>query len=256
VFWVAGGVASGSDRYLLWTIAIAVDYSAPLCLYWLPGVAHLDPRAWQVETSHFSERFQLFVIIALGESIVVTGATTAELALTPARVAALAVAVLGTAAFWWLYFDYVAQIAQRRLELAPNRTLLARDGYTYLHVVLVAGIIVAAVGDALVIDRPGAHLSAAEVAAVVAGPILYLAGHALFRLRMAGSIARKRLAGALAVALGGLAGTAMPGLVLASWALAALVAVIVAEQIASNRRRARGEPSPLDLLEGDTASPL
>ena len=71
---------------------------------------------------------------------------------------------------WWLYFNYVAAIAQRRLETAPNRTLLARDGYTYLHVVLVAGIIVGAVGDELVIAHPTDVLPTAEVIVVVAGP--------------------------------------------------------------------------------------
>ena len=88
-----------------------------------------------METSHFAERFQLFVIIALGESIVVTGATTSELSLGVARLAAFGVAFLITAAFWWLYFSYVAAIAQRRLELATERTTMARDGYTFLHVV-------------------------------------------------------------------------------------------------------------------------
>ena len=77
----------------------------------------MDPAAWEVETHHFAERFQLFVIIALGESIVITGATTAELELDGAIVAAFCVAFLATAAMWWLYFNYVAGIAQRRLEL-------------------------------------------------------------------------------------------------------------------------------------------
>ena len=127
-----------------------------------------------METAHFAERFQLFVIIALGESLVVTGATTSDLDLRPARAAALVVAFLTSAALWWLYFDYVAQIAQRRLELAENRTRMARDGYTYLHVVMVAGVIVSAVGDALLIARPGDELPRAQLAALVAGPALYL----------------------------------------------------------------------------------
>ena len=79
------------------------------------------------------------MIIALGESIVVTGATTAELSLGTARLAAFGLAFLSTAALWWLYFSYVAAIAQRRLELSSDSTTLARDGYTYLHVVIVAG---------------------------------------------------------------------------------------------------------------------
>ena len=87
------------------------------------------------------------MIIALGESIVITGATTAELDLDTGRAVAFAVAFLGSAALWWLYFNYVATIAERRLEMAAeDRTLVARDAYTYLHVVMIAGVIVSAVG--------------------------------------------------------------------------------------------------------------
>ena len=120
----------------------------------------------ELETSHFAERFQLFVILALGESIVVTGATTAGDDLDAARLASFAVAFLGTAAMWWLYFDYAAAIAQRRLELATNRTQMARDAYTYLHVVMVAGVIVAAVGDEVVIAHPDEALHGAELVVV------------------------------------------------------------------------------------------
>jgi low temperature requirement protein LtrA len=248
VLWIAGGLADGTARTLLWIGALLVDYSAPLVTFRLPGRA-LGMQAWQVQVSHFAERFQLFIIIALGESIVITGATTSELDLDAARVTALAVAFVGSAALWWLYFDYVARIAERRLELAPNRTMLARDAYTYLHVVMVAGVIVAAVGDELVIAHPSDELPAREVAAVVAGPAIYLLAHALFRLRMAGTISWKRLGGALACVAVGLVGTAMPALVLAVLVTGILIAVIAAEQIAATRRRARGEASPLDRLE-------
>ena len=154
VFWIAGALAEGTTRTLLWLIALAIDYGAPAVTYWVPWSGRVRPSAWQVGTSHFAERFQLFVIIALGESIVITGATTAELELDTARSAAFALAFLSTAALWWLYFNYVARIAERRLELAENRTLMARDAYTYLHVVLIAGVIVSAVGDELVIAHP------------------------------------------------------------------------------------------------------
>ena len=198
VLWIAGGLADGTARTLLWIGALLIDYAAPLVTFRLPGRARLGMQAWQVQVSHFAERFQLFIIIALGESIVITGATTSELDLDAARVAALGVAFVATAALWWLYFDYVARIAERRLELAPNRTMLARDAYTYLHVVMVAGVIVAAVGDELVIAHPSDELPGREVAAVVAGPAIYLLAHALFRWRMAGTMSWKRLGGALA----------------------------------------------------------
>ena len=75
VLWIAGGLAEGSTRTLLWLIALAIDYGGPLCTFWVPGLKPIPPSAWELEVSHFAERFQLFVILALGESIVVTGAT-------------------------------------------------------------------------------------------------------------------------------------------------------------------------------------
>jgi low temperature requirement protein LtrA len=249
VFWIAGALAAGPARTLLWLIALAIDYGAPSVTYWVPWGRRTAPGDWNVGTSHFAERFQLFVIIALGESIVVTGATTAELNLDVARVVALSVAFLSSAAMWWLYFDYVARIAERRLELAENRTELARDAYTYLHALMIAGVIVAAVGDELLIAHPTGRLAGAEVAAVAAGPGLYLAAHVLFRLRMTGTVSRARLSGTVACALVGLAGTHLPALLLAALLLGVLVAVIAREQANAARRRARGEPTPLERLE-------
>jgi low temperature requirement protein LtrA len=253
VLWLAGGVAGGGTRAVLWLAALTLDYVAPLALYWVPGRPRLSPSDWEIETAHFAERFQLFVIIALGETIVVTGATTAQLPLDAARVTAFALAFLGTAAMWWLYFDFVAGIAQRRLELARNRTLLARDAYTYLHVVMVAGIILWAVGDELVIAHPTGRLSGREITAVVAGPALYLVGLALFRLRMAGSPAWKRLFGAIACVALGAVGAVAPALVVEALMVAALVAVIGWEALDAARRRARGEPTPYERLEAYAA---
>jgi low temperature requirement protein LtrA len=252
--WIAGALVDGPARTALWVAALGIDYAAPVATFWLPGRPRLDHTAWVVQTSHFAERFQLFVIIALGESIVVTGATTSELELDTARIAAFALAFLGTAAMWWLYFTYVARIAERRLELARDRTRLARDAYTYLHVVIVAGVILSAVGDELVIAHPTDELPGNEVAAVVAGPALYLLAHAVFRLRMAGSVSGRRLGGAVAcLAVGGV-GAFVPALVVMVLLVIVLVAVIGSEQLAAARRRARGEPSPLERLEASAAS--
>jgi low temperature requirement protein LtrA len=250
VLWIAGALADGTARTLLWVAALALDYGAPLVTFWVPGRRHLRGEAWNVQVSHFAERFQLFIIIALGESIVITGATTSELDLDAARLTAFAVAFLGSAALWWLYFNYAARMAERRLELAENRTVMARDAYTYLHVVLVAGIIVTAVGDELAIAHPSDELPGREVAAIVAGPAIYLFGQALFRWRMAGTISGKRLGGAIACVAAGAIGTLVPALVLATLVTAILVAVIAAEQVAGARRRRRGEPSPLERLAG------
>jgi low temperature requirement protein LtrA len=201
------------------------------------------------------ERFQLFVIIALGESIVVTGVTAAQLEMEPARVAAIAVAFAGSAALWWLYFNYAAMMAGRRLERSDDPGRLARDAYTYAHIPIVAGIILMAVGDEIVIAHPGAHLDAAELVALAAGPVLYLVGHLLFRWRMAGSISRRRLASAIGVAACAALGAELPALAVASLITAVLVAVIVSDQVSAARRRARGEPTPLEAFEASLGPP-
>ena len=242
VFWFAGVFVDGPARVAFWLVALALDYGGPLVTFRIPGLPRVAPEAWSIGTEHFTERFGLFIILALGESIVIIGSTTSELDLDTARVAAFGIAFLATAALWWLYFSAVARIAQRHLELSENRTLLARDAYTYLHVVIVAGVIVSAVGDELVITHPTEVLPGSEVAAVVAGPAIYLLAHALFRLRMAGSVSWRRLGGAVACLATGLIGAFVPALVVAALLIAVLVAVISSEYVAAARRRARGEP--------------
>jgi low temperature requirement protein LtrA len=248
VFWIAGGFADGWLRTLLWLIALAIDYAGPVCTFWVPWMKRIAPSAWAIEVGHFAERFQLFIILALGESIVVTGATASKEDLDAERIAAFSVAFLGTAAMWWLYFNYAAAMAQRRLELAANSTQLARDGYTYLHALMVAGILVSAVGDELVIAHPGDVLHHAEIVAVVAGPAIYLAAQVLFRLRLAGTLSGKRTLGALACVAAGFVGLTVSALVLAVLIVLIFVAVIAAETVSGNRRRARGEPSPMEAL--------
>lgn len=249
VFWISGALVGGSARTILWVVALAVDYTAPFVLYWVPGRRRLGGETWQVGTEHFAERFQLFVIVALGESIVVTGATTSDLDLTRPTLLAFVVAFLSSASLWWLYFNIVARIVQQHLEVAQDRTTLARDGYTYLHVFIVAGIIVSAVGDELVIAHPTETLRDSELIAVVAGPALYLMAHVALRLRMTGTIGRKRLAGAMACLAVGFLGPHVSALVLSALLLGVLIAVIAAEQLAAIRRDRRGETSPLERLQ-------
>jgi low temperature requirement protein LtrA len=242
VLWLAGGLAHGAARGALWVAAVALDYGAPLVVYWVPGRPRVPAAAWEVGTGHFTERFRLFVIIALGESIVMIGATAADLPLDAARVAAFAGAFLGTAALWWLYFNSIASLAERGLEAAPNRTLVARDVYAYGHVLIVAGIILNAVGDELVIAHPGEELSTPDLIAVVAGPVAYLLAQAALRLRMTGRLSGRRLGGALACVAVGLVGTAVSALAVGLLLLAVLIGVIAADHAAA-ARRARAQPA-------------
>jgi low temperature requirement protein LtrA len=238
--WIAGAVAEGAARTVLWLVALALDYGAPLVLFWVPGRPRLAGGSWEVGSGHFAERFQAFVIIALGESIVLIGATTAELRLDTATVTAFGGAFLGTAALWWLYFTSIAGLSERALAQAEDRTLLARDAYTYGHVLIIAGIILTAVGDELVIAHPRGELPSPELIAVVAGPALYLLAQAGLRLRMTGRISGRRVTGALACVAVGFVGTGVSAVMVGGLLVVVLVGVIVADRIAAARRAPPG----------------
>ena len=233
IFWIAGGLVDGDPaRTLLWVAALAIDYSAPLFVYRVPGMKRIAASAWDVASEHFSERFQLFVIIALGESIVVTGATTSGFDVLESEVvAAFVVAFLGSAALWWLYFNRAADRMAGHLEDAVNRTELARDVYTYLHVFVIAGIIVTAVGDELLIAHPTDALPTNQMVALVGGPALYLMALSVTRLRSIGSLSPKRTAAALACVAIGFVFADAAALVVAVLVLVVLVVLIVAEEI-------------------------
>jgi low temperature requirement protein LtrA len=133
---------------------------------------------WEVAGSHFAERFQLFVIIALGESIVLAGATASATGLDSSVIAALGVSFLASTALWWLYFGHVAgSVARLISDRAPHESgQFARDVYTYLHFPIIAGIVLAAVGVEIVIAHPGSDLHTAGALVTLGGPALYLLG--------------------------------------------------------------------------------
>jgi low temperature requirement protein LtrA len=229
LLWLAGGFGPEGARSLLWVAALTVDYAAPSLGYWTPRLGRSATTDWEIEPAHFAERFQLFIIIALGESIVVTGATASSPAFDLAIGTSLMVAFGTSAALWWLYFDEVGWRAQRFLSRTDDSGRLARDAYTYLHTPIVAGIIIAAVADEVVIAHPGSSPSGVELAVILSGPVLYLIGHTLFRLRMIHSVSRKRLVAMAAIV--GLAplGAALTSLGVATCVLAILTVLAVAE---------------------------
>ena len=141
------------------------------------------------------------MIIALGESIVLTGVTAANAGLNASAVLALILAFIGTATLWWLYFDATAENSRADIVASAQAGRLARDAYSYLHIPIVAGIVAVAVGDNLLLAHPGRPLSAVGTATALGGPALFLFGESVFRLRMIGSVAPRRLACVAALAI-------------------------------------------------------
>jgi low temperature requirement protein LtrA len=182
--WLGGALVDGGGRWALWLAALAVDLAGPLIRYWVPTMGRTPMAEWQIDPGHFAERFQLFVIIVLGESIVITGATASDAGLDGPVVAALVSAFGTTVALWWLYFGRIATASARvdAVDDTPGRT--GRDAYTYLHLPIVAGVLLSAVGDELVLAHPTERLGTAGALVTLGGPALYLIGLAAFGRRI------------------------------------------------------------------------
>lgn len=182
-FWVVGGLSEGPTRAALWVAAVAIEYLAPALYFYVPGMGRSHTIDWDVDGHHLAERCALFVIIALGESVLVTGATFAGQAWTTPTVTAFVVAFLGSVAMWWIYFDTGAERASHRIAHSDDPGRQARLAYTYLHLLIIAGVIVCAVADELSLAHPD-HFEGdgrAAIAAMIGGPMLYLLGVALFK---------------------------------------------------------------------------
>ncbi len=195
VFWIAGGLADPATRLWLWLIALAIEYAGPAMRFRTPGLGASSMQDWDVEGGHMAERCALFIIIALGESIVVTGATFSEAAWTWTSATAFVVALLGSIAMWWIYFHIGAEAGSHRISHADETGRMARLAYTYLHLLIVAGIVVCAVGDEMLLAHPDGHSGVKEILAMVGGPLIYLAGVILFKRTIRGHLQLSHLVG-------------------------------------------------------------
>ena len=180
IFWIAGGVASPEQRLFWWGAALLIDLAGPWMQFGLPGLGRSSTADWDVDGGHMAERCGLFVIIALGESLLVTGATFAGLEWTPGNWLGFLSALVGSIAMWWIYFDTGAEAGHHRIAHSKDPGRIARKAYTYIHVLIVGGVIVSAVADELALVHPD-EASFAGISALLGGPILYLLGNALFK---------------------------------------------------------------------------
>jgi low temperature requirement protein LtrA len=174
---------------LVWIAALTVDFSGPFVF----GV-----RGFRISAGHFAERFSLIVIIALGESIVAIGAGI-EGALDAGIIVAALLGLVIACAQWWAYFDVVAVAAERRFRRARDHELakLARDSYSYMHLPMIAGIVLIALAIKKTVAHVDEPLKIVPAVALFGGIALYYAGHLGFRLRNIGSLNRQRLLAAL-----------------------------------------------------------
>jgi low temperature requirement protein LtrA len=200
VFWIAGGFADGHARLALWAVALAIEYISPAARFWIPKYGASSVADWVIEGGHMAERCAGFIIIALGESIVVTGATFADLPWTAQSLSAFASSFVGAIAMWWIYFHRGAGAGTEQISRSSEPGRLARLAYTYLHMPIVAGIILTAVADELVLTHPAETSDLKTVVSGIGGPMLFLVGTILFKHTVRGFLQLSHGAGIVVLA--------------------------------------------------------
>ncbi|CAN5505184.1 low temperature requirement protein A [soil metagenome] len=195
--WIAGGLSEGNARLAFWIAAVLCEYIAPMIGFALPVLGRSATSEWTIEGGHLAERNQLFVMIALGESILATGASFSSAPVLDApTLIALAVAFAGSVAMWWIYFDTSSKDGSEAIEQSNDPGRIG-SWFHYVHVTLIAGIIVAAVADELVVHHPHEHIDMASACVIVGGPLIYLVGNAIYKRIVYGGFPLSHIVGAV-----------------------------------------------------------
>jgi low temperature requirement protein LtrA len=180
-FWIAGGFNVQWSRLGCWAVAVAIEFVGPALFFRVPGLGKSSTEDWDISGEHVAERCSGFIIIALGEAMLVTGATLSNLDHNSATAAAFTSAFASSATMWWIYFDVGAKRGSQHIENADDPGKVALSAYTFFHMPIVAGIIVSAVSDAMALSEPLNQASGPYAAVTLGGPTLYLVGTALFK---------------------------------------------------------------------------
>jgi low temperature requirement protein LtrA len=236
VFWIAGGLSEGPWRLGFWFVGVLCEYVAPMVGLVFPGLGRSSTAEWTIDGGHLAERCQLFVIVALGESILASGIAFGHHAeWHPVDVYALLVGFAGSLAMWWMYFDTSAREATHAIEHAKDTGRMGAS-YHYTHVILVAGIIVCAVADELVIGEGSHHAELKYLGPLLGGPAIYLFGNALFKRVVRGFLPQSHLFGLIGLAVLGAFASHLTVLVVGTLTTVVMIAVAAMEAVV--RRRA------------------
>jgi low temperature requirement protein LtrA len=221
---VLAGLLPGTGRAICWLVALTVDYG---------GLLLSSVKGWQVEPAHFAERHGLIIIIALGESIVALGVGAARLSLGSEVLLGVALGLAVAASLWWAYFDVVATVAERKLReaRAEARARIARDSYSYLHLPMLAGIVIFSFGVKTTLAHAHGHLHAVAAVGLCGGVALYLLALSTFKRRNVGSFNNPRLVAASVLVASIPAATALPALLSLGLVTAVTCALIAYEVV-------------------------
>ncbi|MFG2099772.1 low temperature requirement protein A [Micromonospora echinaurantiaca] len=241
VCWIVGALLPGAPRWEIWALAVAIDYVSAAARYPTPWLGRVPLGQYEQTTAHLGERYQQFIILALGDIILAPTLKISTAEFTPARLAAFLVAFLTMLLLWQIYVlgsgailrTLAAHLLRRATRLAP-----------YTHLVMLAGIVCTAAGFDLVIDRPTGDTPARWVALIFGGPALFLVGRTVFTFRIVGVVPWHRVLGLLVLAVAAPWVGGWPPVLVTSLALLLLAAVVVGDVLGerSTRPALRGHP--------------
>jgi low temperature requirement protein LtrA len=239
---IAAGFVHGGLRPVLWLAALAVGLFGPL----IGGLS-----GWRVQPGHFVERHGLIVIIAIGESLIAIGLGARATGLGPGVIVAAVLGLVVATSFWLAYFDFFPIRAQQLLadRRGAQRTALALDVYTYLHLPMVVGVVLFAFAMKTTLAHVGDELDTIPALGLCGGPTLYLVAYVALRLRVSRTLGRGRLVAAVACAL----------LLPIAVVVPALVALILVTAVWSHSTRTRSSggarPARLRALRVSASAP-
>ncbi|MFC6020250.1 low temperature requirement protein A [Plantactinospora solaniradicis] len=239
--WIGGAFTTGDTRLLIWGVAIGADYLGHLLRWPTPRLGHAASMEWRFAGEHVAERYQQFFLIALGESILVTGFAFSGNEFTATRSAAFVVAFATTVLLWRLYFFQAGFALAEAFSSARDPARFAWSA-TYTHLVIVAGVVTTAVGYELVVTRPLGHTDAAWVGVIVGGPVLFMAGRARFGYEVYARLLWSRLIGIALLVVVAPALVFVPPLAAAGVVSAVLLGIII-HDVARARGREEVPPS-------------
>ena len=195
VFWIGGACAGGGLRLTLWAVAVACEYFSPMFGFWLPKLGRSQTTEWTVEGGHIAERCQLFIIVALGECLLITGATLSTAShFDSSLIIAFLAAFAGSLAMWWVYFDTSSKDGSEAIVHSEDPGRIAAY-YHYTHVTMVAGIILNAVASELVVAHPHGHVDLTQALVLALANCFYLGGNAFYKTVVYGRVPRSHLIG-------------------------------------------------------------
>ncbi|MDJ0348321.1 low temperature requirement protein A [Cryobacterium sp. PH29-G1] len=195
IFWILGGFLAIEWRLPFWALALAIEYLSAGFGFRVPGLGRAAADDWDISGPHIAERGALFVIVALGESFLVTGFAFVEQDISVEGVLGLLVAFVAAVAMWWLYFDHGERVGSKAIASSSTPGRIARLAYTYVHAIIIAGIVLSSVADKEMLKHPDTRVHLATAVTLVGGPVLYLVGVVLFRWVVARALPIPHVAG-------------------------------------------------------------